>query len=136
MLDLTKRCTPGSEPKVRPLSNFSVRANVSVAAPDGGFYPEDSPQNQRRRALIGADARFSLWTDLIRRAIRFQLNPAHSIVENAELRRGRRRHIDDAAVTKRSSAADPHRDRSAGVERGDLDQRAEWQRPVCRDQLA
>ena len=136
MLDLKKRCTPGSEPKVRPLSNFSVRANVSVGAPDGGFYPEDSPQNQRRRALIGADARFSLWADLIRRAIRFQLNPAHSIVENAELRRCRRRHVDDAAVAERTSAADAHCDGPAGVERGNLDQRTDRQRPVCRDQFA
>jgi hypothetical protein len=89
-----------------------------------------------RSALLGADARFSQWADLIRRAIRCQLNPGDAIVENAELRRGWLRHIDDAASAERTSAADPHRDGSAGVERGDLDQGAKRQRPVRRDQLA
>ena len=33
MLDLKKRCTPGSQPQVRPLPNFSVRADFSAGAP-------------------------------------------------------------------------------------------------------
>ena len=89
-----------------------------------------------RSVLLRADARFSELAGLIRRAICFQLNAADTIVENAELRRSRLRHIDDAAVAERTSAADPHRDGFAGFERGDLDQGAKRQRPVRRDQLA